>query len=197
LHEYFSSFLFISLLSVYIVFNIYLIQFLQQTDPFACLPQQSDPFACLPQQHDSFACLPQQQQQILYCTDSSSQDYLCSSSSNNLIQQISLPQQQQEYICIDNTPSTTLQSTVINQIPICNPLSTNTTSQTFICTPQAPFQQTANIVFQQQQPQIQSQSFQIIQSPQIQPTQYIQVSSGSPQLIQSIQGKSCSKYSFW
>jgi hypothetical protein len=64
-----------------------------------------------------------------------------------------------------------------------NPISS---SQPLLCVSQAPVQQPATIIIQQQ-PQVQAQPVQIMQAPQTQPGQYLQISSATPQVIQTIQ----------
>ena len=90
-------------------------------------------------------------------------------------------------MCLDNTP-TTIQPTIINQIPVFNPLPTNTTCQPMVNVSQAPLQRTTSVVIQQ--PQTQFQPLQIMQQPQQlqvmqqqQPLQIIQ----QPQPLQVIQ----------
>ncbi|CAF3707376.1 unnamed protein product [Rotaria sordida] len=172
--------------------------FIQQTEPSMCLPQQQQP------------------SQIVYCTDPNQQDYFCTLNNNNFIQQsISPPhqqqqqQQQQQLVCFDNLP--TIQPTIINQIPVFNPLSTNTNSQSLISIPQSQLQRTASVFIQQpqsqpqplqiiqQQPQQlqviqqphpiqviqQPQALQLVQSSQPQNGQILQIASATPQIIQS------------
>jgi hypothetical protein len=137
LHSNFFVLLSVSLLNLYIFsFSFCFIQIFQQSDPCVCLPQE---------------------EQILVCTDpTSSQDCICSTSNSNFIQQTSFPQQQ--YICVDHTPSVTIQPTIINEIPVFNPISTNRSSQCFICLPQTSSQPLQIIQPQivQTQPLIQS-----------------------------------------
>lgn len=72
-----------------------------------------------------------------------------------------------------------MQPTIINQIPVFNPLSTNVPSQSLVTLPQSSLQRTTSVVIQQPQPQ--SQPLQIVQQPQ--PLQIIQ----QPQPLQVIQ----------
>ncbi|CAF4609132.1 unnamed protein product [Rotaria sp. Silwood1] len=148
---------------------------------------QTEPSICL-------SPLQQQQQQpsqIVYCTDSNQQDYICASNNHNIIQQpISspFPQQQQQFVCLDNL--STIQPTIINQIPVFNSLPTNTTTPSLFTLPQSQLQRTSNVIIQQPQCQPQPQPFQIIQHPQslqvIQQPQPIQVIQ-QPQPLQFIQ----------
>ncbi|CAF3811491.1 unnamed protein product [Adineta steineri] len=134
-----------------------------------CVFQQSDPFISYPQQQH------QQSSQIVYCTDPNQQDYLCTSNNHNSIIQQSISPQQQ-YVCVDNTQQA-MQPTIINQIPVFNPLATNTNSQSLVNVPQQSLQRTTSVVIQQPQ----SQPLQIFQQPQ--PLQVIQ----QPQPLQVIQ----------
>jgi hypothetical protein len=79
-----------------------------------------------------------------------------------------------------------MQPTIINQIPVCNTPSTNISSQQYLCISKP----SANIIIQQQ-PQIQAQPIQIIRAPRAQPAQYLQISSATPQIIQTIQAPAC------
>jgi hypothetical protein len=122
----------------------------------------------------------------MYCTDPNHQDYLCTSPNHNIIQQSISPQPtQQQFVCLDNTP-TTIQPTIINQIPVFNPLSANTNSQSVVNLSQPSLQRAASVVIQQPQ----SQPFQIIQQPQqlqvLQQPQSLQVIQ-QPQPLQIIQ----------
>ncbi|UJR37334.1 hypothetical protein I4U23_030042 [Adineta vaga] len=138
------------------------------------------------QQYDSSVCMPQQQQQqILLCSDpTTTQDFVCSSSNCNFVQQIPCQQQQQQqqqqYICIDNTSPT-----IINQLPVCNSISTSTQPQSYLCVSQTSSPQSASIVIQQPS-QMSAQPIQFIQNPQQQTGQYLKISSASPQVIQAI-----------
>ncbi|CAF3052896.1 unnamed protein product [Rotaria sp. Silwood2] len=151
----------------------------------SCFMQQNEPSICFspPLQQQQQQQQQQQPSQIVYCTDSNQQEYICASNNNNFIQQSISPQQQQQqqqqFVCLDNL--STIQPTIINQIPVFNSLPTNSTSQSLITLPQSQVQRTANFVIQQSQPQSQPQPFQIIQQPQ--PLQVIQ----QPQSLQVIQ----------
>lgn len=65
-----------------------------------------------------------------------------------------------------------MQPTIINQIPVFNPLSTNTTSQSLVTMPQTPLQRTTSFVIQQ--PQSQPQQLQFVQQQQPQQLQFVQ-----------------------
>jgi hypothetical protein len=124
---------------------------------FIQILQQPESICCLPQQQQQ-----QQQQKLFLCTDPTSmQDFICSSSA-------------------------TMQPTIISQMPVFNAPSANLSSQQFICISEPSVQPSASIIIQQQ-PQIQAQPIQIIQAPQTQPAQYLQISSATPQIIQTIQ----------
>ena len=138
---------------------------------FQCV-QQPESYICLPQHHQQ----QQQQQQILLCTDPiSTQDFICSS-------------------------SRPIQSTFVNQVPVCASSLSNFSNSPCLCVSQSStIQPSASFIIQQQpqifqvpqaQPQIiqfsQAQP-QIIQVPQAQPAQYLQITSASPQIIQTIQ----------
>ncbi|UJR08899.1 hypothetical protein I4U23_013153 [Adineta vaga] len=179
-------------------------------DQDGVIQQTADPFFCLPQQQQQ-----QQSSQIVYCTDSNQQDYMCASNNNNIIQQVVTPQQhqqhqQQQFVCVDNS-SSTMQPTIINQIPVFNPLATAQSSQSIISMPQTSLQRATSVLIQQQpqhqplqiiqQPQPlqviqQPQPLQLIQQPQqlqfipnqqAQTGQYLQIASATPQIIQTIQ----------
>ncbi|CAF4206983.1 unnamed protein product [Rotaria socialis] len=122
---------------------------------------------CMVQQCGSIVCCPQEQeqQQIIICNNSMpSQNYCCSSSNNNCIQQ--------EYICVDNT----------SNLSCCNPTTIGSCNQIYLCEPQRQTPGTASIVLQQQPQQIQ-----IIQNSQPATAQYLQISSASPQVIQTVE----------
>jgi hypothetical protein len=107
----------------------------------------------------------QQQQQILLCTEQpAAQNSLCT-----------VPQQQ--YICVANTSST-----INNQLPVCSPQS----AQPIIIIPATSLQQPAQIQCQPLQ-LFQNPQAQLFQSPQAQPAQYLQITSASPQFIQTVQ----------
>ncbi|CAM4752301.1 unnamed protein product [Rotaria magnacalcarata] len=141
------------------------------------------------QQADGTFCLSQQQQpsQIVYCTEPNQHEYHCASNNNNnIIQQTTSPRQQQ-FVYVDNLP-TSIQPTIINQIPAFNSLSTNSgTASSIISLPQSQLQRATSFLVQQQP---QPQQLQIIQQPQSlqvlqqhQPMQIIQ----QPQPLQVIQ----------
>jgi hypothetical protein len=79
-----------------------------------------------------------------------------------------------------------MQPTIINQIPVFNPLSAHSNSQSMVNIPQTSLQRAASVVIQQPQPQ----SLQIIQQPQqlqvLQQPQQLQVLQ-QPQPLQLIQ----------
>ncbi|CAF1602486.1 unnamed protein product [Rotaria magnacalcarata] len=145
--------------------------------------------SCFIQQADGTFCLSQQQQpsQIVYCTEPNQHEYHCTSNNNNnIIQQTTSPRQQQ-FVYVDNLP-TSIQPTIINQIPAFNSLSTNSgTASSIISLPQSQLQRATSFLVQQQP---QPQQLQIIQQPQSlqvlqqhQPMQIIQ----QPQPLQVIQ----------
>ncbi|CAF0772307.1 unnamed protein product [Adineta ricciae] len=173
--------------------------------PLTTIVQQTtDPFFCLPQQQ-------QQTSQIVYCTDPNQQDYLCASNNNNIIQQTVTSSPQQQFVCVDNC-SSTLQPTIINQIPVFNPLSATSNSPSIVTVPQTSLQRATSVIIQQPQPQPlqiiqqpqpqplqviqqpqplqliqQPQQLQIIPSQQTQAGQFVQIASATPQVIQTIQ----------
>ena len=120
---------------------------------------------------------------------------MCTTICNNFVQQpVSSPplpqpqqQQQQPVICLDSpTTATTIQPTVINQIPVFTPLSTITTSPSIINIPQTQLQRTASVVMPQAQPlQIiqQPQAVQVVQNPP--PAQTVQIAPTAAQIIQT------------
>ncbi|CAF3738287.1 unnamed protein product [Rotaria socialis] len=147
------------------------------------------------QQADGTFCLSQQQQQqqqqpssqIVYCTEPNQHEYHCTSNNNNNIIQQTISPGQQQFVYVDNLP-TSMQPTMINQIPVFNSLSTNAgTASSIISLPQSQLQRATSFLVQQQP---QPQQLQIIQQPQSlqvlqqhQPMQIIQ----QPQPLQLIQ----------
>jgi hypothetical protein len=112
-------------------------------------------------------------------------------------------------VCLDNTP-TTIQPTIINQIPVFNPLSANTTHPSVVSLSQPSLQRAASMVIQQPQPQQlqilqqpqqlqvlqqpqslqviqQPQPLQIIQNPQTPTGQFLQIAQAAPQVLQTVQ----------
>jgi len=101
-----------------------------------------------------------------------------------------------------------MQPTIINQIPVFNPLQTN---QSVVNVQQAPLQRATSFIIQQPQPQQvqmiqqqqqplqiiqqqqplqliqQPQQLQFIQNPQPQSGQFVQFASSTPQIIQAVQ----------
>jgi hypothetical protein len=143
----------------------------QQSNPMVCLPQQQQQQVLLcteqPAAQNLMYTVPQQQQQqqILLCTEQPvAQNSLCT-----------VPQQQ--YICVENTSST-----INNQLPVCSPPS----AQPIIIIPATSLQQPAQIQCQPLQ-LFQNPQAQLFQSPQAQPAQYLQITSASPQFIQTVQ----------
>jgi hypothetical protein len=103
-----------------------------------------------------------------------------------------------------------MQPTIINQIPVFNPLQTNPTCQSVVNVQQAPLQRATSFIIQQPQPQQlqmiqqqqplqiiqqqqplqliqQPQQLQFIQNPQPQSGQFVQFASSTPQIIQAVQ----------
>ena len=119
------------------------------------------------------------------------------------------PSSQQQFVCVDNC-SSTLQPTIINQIPVFNPLSATSNSPSIVSVPQTSLQRATSVIIQQPQPQPlqiiqQPQPLQVIQQPQplqliqqpqqlqiipnqqAQTGQFVQIASATPQVIQTIQ----------
>lgn len=119
------------------------------------------------------------------------------------------PSSQQQYLCVDNC-SSTIQPTIINQIPVFNPLAATSSSPSIVSVPQTSLQRATSVIIQQpqaqplqiiqqpqplqviQQPQPlqliqQPQQLQIIPNQQTQTGQFVQIASATPQVIQTIQ----------
>ncbi|CAF0927000.1 unnamed protein product [Adineta ricciae] len=126
----------------------------------SCIPQQYDPFVCLPQQ---------QQQQILLSTEPAT-------SSCDFVQQMSCSPQHPQYVYVDSGPAT-----IVSQVPACSPISTTIHPHPYLCAPQTSCSPPTQILIQQQ-PQATTQSFQIIETPQVQTGQILNVTSAAPAL---------------
>ena len=157
--------------------------------------QHSDPMACL----SPTQCATQN---FVYCTEPGSQEMVCATNNPTIVRHnpitTAVPQRQQQFIYLDNANSS-IQPTMVNQIPVFSTMGNNATSQSIIAVPQTSIQRTGSMVIPQSQPvqvlsnvpQLQllpaQQAVQVVANPNAQQGQLIQLNSATPQFVQAVQ----------